>query len=190
LRRLGHLVAGALLPGRYRLSIDPNDHGWPYVVLRADNVYRPGRIVRYVFDTRRLCAALFAYRVTQISLSLALPDVSNRIRAEPRPAEATFRPGGEADTWSLHWEVSPGDPPPTADITMRPDPVRRLVPMAINVMALIFMASAIAWWRSPLVRLSGIGAAFLTCAILLTFDIGKPQGDNLGVLRAWHTVWN
>jgi hypothetical protein len=181
LRRLGHLVAGAFFPGRYRLSIPFNYGGWPYVVLRADDVYRPDRVVNYVFDTRRLCAALFANGVTQISLSLTLPDVRNRVRAEPRPARATIRPGNEGDTWGLDWQVSPGGRPPTADITMRPDPVRWFVPMAITAMALIFVASAIALWRRPFVRLSGIGAAFLTCAILLSFEIGEPQGDNLGV---------
>lgn len=113
LRRLGRLVGDALLPPGYRTKVEPNRGGYPFVVLHADDAYRPGRSVRYSFDARAMCRALFADGATEVSVSLGLPDVPSRPDPGSRAAGDPFE--------GFYWTVHQGDPGPTASVVMRPD---------------------------------------------------------------------
>lgn len=175
---LGQQLAPQLFPTATRrtVGVDDNLGGYPYPMIKASGVYRPGPHPQLTIDTRTAAGWLLAHGTTSLVVRVGLPTVSTTA-VWSRPAS------GGVSAWDWTWyNITRAQDAPYASITLTPATGRSLASLALLLVVLVLVAVAtISLYR----RRRGWAALLATSTLaLVVFGIAAQTGnaaDNLGV---------
>lgn len=178
LRDAGEQVASRLFPAvpAVTVQVDENDHGVPFAVIDADDVYRPGARPQLSLDTRDAVAWLLDHGARSVDVVVTAPHV---------PFAASWSPVPPTDDASPFWtwrEVTVPDGAPAGVLTMAPRPWRGLVPPVAIAAGFGLLAGAVVTARrrrrgtALLLAVAAVGGAVVPMRVVLPFEL-----ENLGV---------
>lgn len=169
------LTTSAFVDAPVTPTIDSNDGGYPFLVIKSAKIFEPGAHPQVRIDTTALCRGLFAEGYTQISFSVTEPQTPHVWALTPTPSDA----GTSA--------IDNCDSAPRGTLTMSPQPWRWWAIMALVGACLAANLVALRLRRSSRNRhYESVAWGLLACVSFGVALFTSPSGQVDNVIVRWH----
>ncbi|WP_456843939.1 hypothetical protein [Cellulomonas sp. P5_C6] len=188
LRAWGDEVGARLFPSASSrtVRVDPNGGGYPFVVVDAQDLYRPGPQPQVSLDTRDAVTWLLADGpdgVDVVDVSIDSPRV-------PLTSSWTPSRGEDESTWAW-WGITDGTTAPYGELVMSPAPWLGVMAVLLTGLGLALLVWSVVTYvrRRRRARAMILAAGALAVSVLVVLRAGAVLPNNLGVAGVASDTW-